>query len=68
MTAALPPAAVTDPRGSWVRETFRFRRAWIPSLVGITVLLVVWQILGPDRVLRQWDRPDAHLDPVRHGH
>ena len=46
MTAALPPAAVTDPRGSWVRETFRFRRAWIPSLVGITVLLVVWQILG----------------------
>ncbi|HEX2576529.1 MAG TPA: ABC transporter permease subunit, partial [Aquihabitans sp.] len=38
-TSPFPPA-------SWFRDTFRFRRSWIPSLVGIAALLVVWQVVG----------------------
>lgn len=35
-----------DERRSWFAEVFRFRKAWIPSLVGIAVLLVAWQAVG----------------------
>ncbi|CAN5727516.1 ABC transporter permease [soil metagenome] len=37
---------VTDEQGSRFAGVFQFRKAWIPSLVGIAVLLVVWQIVG----------------------
>ncbi len=35
-----------DTERSWFAQIFRFRRSWIPSLVGIAILLVVWQIVG----------------------
>lgn len=46
-------AAVTLPAGEpsevgtsrW-REVLRFRRSWIPGIVGIGALLVIWQIAG----------------------
>jgi len=37
---------VADEQRSWFAEVFRLRRSWIPSLVGIAVLLVVWQVVG----------------------
>ncbi|MCU1499464.1 MAG: putative transporter, permease protein [Acidimicrobiales bacterium] len=48
-----PPSSATPTGGpeadgsrAWLAEIFRFRRSWIPSLVGIAVLLVVWQVVG----------------------
>lgn len=41
-----PGLSTPDAERSWAREVFRFRRSWIPSLVGIATLLVVWQVVG----------------------
>lgn len=41
---ASPPGA--DAPAADMGRLFRLRRSWIPSLVGVGVLLVVWQIVG----------------------
>ena len=41
-----PGLSTPDAERSWFQEVFRFRRSWIPSLVGIATLLVVWQVAG----------------------
>lgn len=43
---AVPIGEPVEPTTSRWREVLRFRRSWIPGIVGISALLVLWQIAG----------------------
>jgi ABC-type nitrate/sulfonate/bicarbonate transport system permease component len=45
MTATASPTVPTG-RGTRILDVVRPKRSWLPSLVGIGILLVVWQIAG----------------------